>query len=143
MNRMLFYILWPVLWFIAPLTRRVRVIIIKKDKVLLVKNRFGPGVFQFPGGGIKFQESVVSAGIREIQEELGVTIENPKQLHEGFVISKQYGLMFRIHFISATIDDTELKCNHEILEYSWVSIDDYNGTSTEVITGLKLVEKDS
>lgn len=141
MNRIIFYTLWPILWFYAPLTRRVRVIIIKDNKVLLVKNRFGPGVFQFPGGGIKFQESVISAGIREIREELGVTIANPLQLHEGFVISKQYGLLYRIHFITAKIGDEELKSNHEILEYSWVSIDDYNGTSTEVKTGLMLVEK--
>jgi 8-oxo-dGTP diphosphatase len=143
MNKLFFYLLWPLLWFYAPLTRRVRVIIINENKVLLVKNSFGPGVFQFPGGGIKFKESVKSAAVREVHEELGVTITNPRLLHEGFLISKQYGLIYKIHYLSAAIGDSELKTNHEILEYSWVSPNDLKDVSTEVVTGLKLVEKDS
>lgn len=141
MNKLIFYLSWPFIWFYAPLTRRVRVIIIKNGSVLLVKNRFGPGTFQFPGGGIKFKESVLSAGAREIQEELGVKIINTHQLHDNFVFSKQYGLLFKIHFISAELETAEIKTNHEILEYSWVSLDNLSGASTEVKTGLKLVEK--
>ena len=141
MNKLIFYLSWPLLWFYAPLTRRVRVIIIKDGKVLLVKNRFGPSVFQFPGGGIKFKESVLSAGTREIREELGVKIINPHQLHESFKLSKQYGLLYKIHFISAELENTKIKINHEIMEYSWVSLNELNGASTEVMIGLKLVEK--
>ena len=89
MSRLIFYLSWPLLWFYAPLTRRVRVVIIKDGRVLLVKNRFGPGAFQFPGGGIKFKESVLSAGAREIQEALSVKISNTRKLQENFALSKK------------------------------------------------------
>ena len=139
---MIFYLLWPLFWFYAPLTRRVRVIIIKDKKVLLVKNRLAPGVFQFPGGGIKFKESVIDAGARELREELTVQITNMHELHDGFLVCRQYGLTFRISFISAELDKNfKIIKNHEIAEFAWVPVNDLEGVSTEVMTGLKLVEK--
>jgi len=141
-NKLLFYLLWPFIWFYAPLTRRVRVIIIKDNKVLLVKNLLGPGSWQFPGGGIKFSESVKSAGARELREELSVDITNIRELHDGFMVCRQYGLVYRLNFVSAELDtDFEIVNNHEIIDFAWLEVNDLIGVSTEVITGLKLAGK--
>ena len=55
----------------------VRVIIFKKNKILICKNRKRDYYF-FPGGHINFGESVSEALLREIKEELGIPIKKYK-----------------------------------------------------------------
>jgi len=50
-------------------------IVIRKNKILLVKER---GKFHLPGGGIDLGESPDSAVLREVREETGCTVKNPK-----------------------------------------------------------------
>lgn len=71
----LFYVLWPLIWVYAPLSRRSRAVMIHNDKILLVKNWFGPGLWQLPGGGIKMGESVTDAAKRELKEELRIEVK--------------------------------------------------------------------
>ena len=74
MGTFLFYLLWPLVWFYAPLTIRVRVVLLYEDEVLVVKNWFGPNSWQLPGGGRKRNEKIIEAGIREIKEELSIDL---------------------------------------------------------------------
>ena len=48
---------------------RATALIIKDDKVLLVKDK-GRHDYSMPGGGFKSKESTIQAAIREVQEEL-------------------------------------------------------------------------
>ncbi len=49
------------------------------NRVLLVRHTYAPG-WLFPGGGVEFGETVVSAAIREIDEEAGITALAEPQL---------------------------------------------------------------
>lgn len=54
----------------------VRIILVKKGRVVLVRHWYAPGVWTLPGGGVEPYESVESAAIREVQEEVGYTINS-------------------------------------------------------------------
>jgi len=53
-----------------------RAITQNKGKVLVCKN-IGRGYYFFPGGHVDFGESAKDALIRELKEELGLSIKNP------------------------------------------------------------------
>src|SRR5690348_16535428 len=50
-------------------------LIIKGDKILLVKER---GLFHLPGGGLDLGESPEEGVVREVREETGLTVANPR-----------------------------------------------------------------
>lgn len=61
--------------------RRVAAIIIKKNKILLMRRVRGKReYFVFPGGGVKQDESFPNAIAREIKEELGLDVKLDKLL---------------------------------------------------------------
>ena len=51
-------------------------LIIKENKILLIKKNGGPydGKYDLPGGTIEFEESIEEALIRELKEEVGIDI---------------------------------------------------------------------
>ncbi|OHB17068.1 MAG: hypothetical protein A2734_01470 [Parcubacteria group bacterium RIFCSPHIGHO2_01_FULL_40_30] len=60
---------------------RVAAIIIKDDKILLIHRiKNGQEYYVFPGGGVKEDESLEEALIREIKEELTLDIKVFKQV---------------------------------------------------------------
>lgn len=50
------------------------------DEVLLVRHTYGPRAWDLPGGAIKRGESPVTAARREMNEELGVSIDEWRAL---------------------------------------------------------------
>jgi 8-oxo-dGTP pyrophosphatase MutT (NUDIX family) len=142
-GKILYYILWPIIWFYAPLTRRARGIAIHDGKVLLVINRFGAGDWQFPGGGINRGESVVDATSRELKEELNLDLKSTKELHEEPKICKKNGLLMRYHYVSIKLKnpDAKLELDHELTDAKWFIINDLKKVSSEVAQGLDLALK--
>ena len=65
----------------------IGVIIIKDNKVLFGKrkNSHGDGTWSLPGGHLEFGESWEDCALREVEEEVGITINN-------------------LHFVTATND---------------------------------------
>ena len=102
-SKVIFYLLWPLLWFYMPLTRRARVLVFEGNKILAVKGRIGPNLWQLPGGGIKYGESAIDAARRELKEELNLDIASLIELNDSFIVCKQFGLLFRLHFFTASI----------------------------------------
>jgi mutator protein MutT len=78
------YPILMVFWFIfKPRTYGVRCILLSEDnEVLLIKNTYRKFGWDFPGGGIKRGESPVRAVVREVFEEVGMTISEPELLGE-------------------------------------------------------------
>ncbi|OGZ32939.1 MAG: hypothetical protein A2V69_02965 [Candidatus Portnoybacteria bacterium RBG_13_40_8] len=63
--------------------KRVAAVIIKDNKILLMRRiKDGQEYFVFPGGGIKENESVEDAIIREIKEELSLDAKIDKLLFQ-------------------------------------------------------------
>ena len=59
------------------------VVIDGNDRVLLVRHNYRPRWF-FPGGGVEWNETIETALARELEEEVGVSLTGPVQLHGIF-----------------------------------------------------------
>ncbi len=121
----LYYLLWPLVWFYAPLRVRVRVLLVVGGEVAVVKNWFGPNCWQFPGGGMKVGETAIVTALREANEEFGVTLDKnaTRQLTEDPVIVRSNGLLFRYHYVLCGADKKpEFVVSKEIVETSWAKI---------------------
>ena len=53
------------------------------DRILLIRHTYHPG-WHFPGGGVEWNETIETALQRELEEEVGVTLTAPAQLHGIF-----------------------------------------------------------
>lgn len=55
------------------------VMLVHDDSILMLKrsalSKFAPGVYSFPGGRVEKNETIRQAVIREVQEELGLAID--------------------------------------------------------------------
>ncbi len=61
------------------MTLGVRTMLIKNERIVLVRHTYSPG-WHMPGGGVDRGESIHEAAIREAREEAGVEIAEPAQL---------------------------------------------------------------
>jgi 8-oxo-dGTP pyrophosphatase MutT (NUDIX family) len=124
---LLFYFLWPLVWFYAPLRVRVRVIVKVNNEILLVKNWFGPNTWQLPGGGMKIGESSIATARREMNEELGLSEQGSKlkMLSDKVYVIKQSGLLLRYQYAVITmVNMPKITFSNEITDSEWVSIDE-------------------
>ena len=68
----------------------VRAIILKDNKILMVYSKLFKD-YTFPGGGVKAEESINEALIREVQEELGANKVKILDLY-GYMEEKKFGM---------------------------------------------------
>lgn len=101
-----------------PRTQGVKCVISCGEEVLLIRNAYGGKLWTFPGGGIKRKETSEDAVKREIKEEAGIVIENPKlvgELEWGFEGKKD-----TIYCFAAEVKNKDFKIDTtEILEAKW------------------------
>ncbi len=77
-------------WYIfRPHTRGVKCIVMYQGKVLLVRLGYAHKRWTIPGGGVQRGETDVEAVCREIKEEVGITITNPRKITE-YTNTKEY-----------------------------------------------------
>jgi len=78
-------------WFLfRPSGFGVKCIIQRADgKILLVTHTYGKGTWNIPGGGIEKGETSEQAAIREVGEEVGITLERVEKIG-SFISTREY-----------------------------------------------------
>lgn len=93
---------------------------VRTEEVLLVLHSYGSRtLWNIPGGGFNpKKETPLQAGIREVQEELSVTLAFPRIL--GTYETTAEGKQDTVTLIAGTLDITETPTlNNEIQEVAW------------------------
>jgi (d)CTP diphosphatase len=112
----------------TPAHRRGAVAVIMRDDRLLVIRRaagvVAPGAYCFPGGGIEAGESEQHALIREIEEELGVSVRPLRRVWQS-VTAWQVELFW---WLAELPDDAQLVPNPaEVESIHWVPAAELSG----------------
>ncbi len=96
----------------------------KLKKLLAIKRNYSdnrPGVWENPGGGIKRNETIVECIKREVLEETGICISNPKYIYD--VDLKNTNIVFK-NFIGVTNQES-IMLSKEHTAYKWLDIKEY------------------
>jgi len=96
----------------------VGVVINPADEVLLVEHVFHPLVpWGLPGGWVDRSEALATAVVRELEEELQLSVSVETVIH--IEIPPRRGYHIDIAYLCNT-DDVVGKISHELLAYRWV-----------------------
>ncbi len=111
-------------WFLRrPTTEGVKCIILNENKTLLIKHAYGPNWFTAVGGGIKAGENYEQAMIREIKEEVNLTMKDVTKI--GEIYTEHEYKRDTIHVFLAHSETQQLKISSaEISEARWCLVSD-------------------
>ncbi len=108
---------------------RPATIVIKKDKVLAIKSKYGKEEFYlFPGGGVEFGETLRDAAIRETLEETGYKVEiiKPVYINEYIDAKNKSRRVINLFFFAKLRGKRKNKIKNDggkIKQIEWISID--------------------
>jgi 8-oxo-dGTP pyrophosphatase MutT (NUDIX family) len=106
-------------WFVVrPRTTGVKAIVLHGDAVLMIRNAYGMKAWTFPGGGVGRNESPSEAIIREVQEEVGIGMDDIAKIGELF--NEREYKRDTVHCFVGAAKSAELAVDpNEILEARW------------------------
>jgi 8-oxo-dGTP pyrophosphatase MutT (NUDIX family) len=112
-----------VYWFLfRPEVSGVKCVITDADRVLLVRHTYGPNGWDLPGGSVKRGEEPVTAASREMNEELGVSIDDWRSL--GVLSLNVDHRKDRLHCFHAELHSPQIVMDHgELAEVGWFERD--------------------
>jgi len=122
---LLYWLTWPLIVVYAAMSApRTRVLLIHGDQVLAVKNWLGNGGWALPGGGLHRGEESLTAALRELHEELGITLEPEAVTNLGRHVSVSGLLRNKYFLFAARLPNvpTLVLQKFEIMEASWLPI---------------------
>lgn len=109
------------------------------SKVLLVRHGYRPG-WHFPGGGVELNETLLVALARELEEETGVTLNEPPVLHGLFSNSDNFPGDHIALFIVREWEQAQVpRSNAEIIEQGFFAVHDVPA-GTDAGTRRRLAE---
>ena len=108
----------------------------RADGKVLVQNRVDPnwGGLTFPGGHVEPGESLVDSIVREMQEETGLTIRNPKLIGSKSWMQKG-GSRYLVLLYIATEYEGELHSSEEG-DIAWMTIEEMR--AGKMVEGMEL-----
>lgn len=123
----LYWIMLPAIWVYARNTKpRARVILVCQGQVLVVKNWLGAGGWSLPGGGLESHEQADAAAVREISEELGISIESDKLLSLGEYTAVERGRLKSRYYLYGYEFQHKPEitpAKSEIVDHTWLDFD--------------------
>jgi 8-oxo-dGTP pyrophosphatase MutT (NUDIX family) len=125
-GRIIYWVGWPVSFASLYFTKRSRVLIVCGQEVLVVKGWLGSGHWHTPGGGIHKGEAPVDGAMREVQEEIGLTVK-PEQLQQLFhkrITTRRFFRYDCYAFVLLLLVKPELKLQpNEIIDSAWLPLE--------------------
>jgi 8-oxo-dGTP pyrophosphatase MutT (NUDIX family) len=105
-----------------------RILLIKENKILLVKHTYQEGWYTI-GGAVERGESPLSAIHRELKEEVGVTLTNPPTLFSVYYSKLEKRDDYIVLYVGNehTQEDTY---SNEIADKRWFDLDNLPGDVT-------------
>lgn len=109
----------------------------RADGKVLVQNRVDPdwGGLTFPGGHVEPGESLVDSVVREMQEETGLTVRNPRLIGSKSWMKKGTQERYLVLLYTATEYDGELHDSEEG-DITWMTIDEMRAGN--LVDGMEL-----
>lgn len=140
-----YWITVPGIWLVLRNTKRTRLLITYKDKIVVVKPWLGNGKWCLPGGGLHRGESARDGVLRETKEEVGLALGPNACKLIGDQWYQQNGLRFSYQLFTASLSN-KLPLSRqktEILAAEWVPIRDLNTTNAnyDVLSALRNTQK--
>jgi|SRR5579862_6955699 len=118
-------------------TDRAYVMLLKGEEALLIRNWLGRQEPHLPGGGIKKNESPAHAAARELEEELGIIVNNSSlsKLNSGRWLTDKLRFSYTIFMAEFPQDQTIKARKFEIISHAWIGLDDLAaaGSPAEII----------
>jgi len=111
----------------------VGAIVIRDNKVLLVKRRHAPGegLWAIPGGRVKLGETLSQAAAREVREETGITIRARDPVYTFDLIERDDTGRIRFHYVVVDLMGDyvtgQTKANDDALEACWLTWEELQG----------------
>jgi len=113
------YPIMKLYWFFRrPTTEGVRCIVTHQNRILLIRHTYGSNLLTTVGGGVKKDESLKQAVIREVKEEVGLSLQNIKQMN-SLLHTKEFKKDTIHVFIAEAVDDKINIDHNEIQEAKW------------------------
>lgn len=106
-------------------TQAAGVVLIKNGKVLVVRES-QEAFFSFPGGTCSDNESIEQTAIREVYEELGLTItiaDNPFIFQFARIVGTHTELLVLFHFAVSSVSG-KLTLGSDAKEERWIGVND-------------------
>jgi 8-oxo-dGTP pyrophosphatase MutT (NUDIX family) len=97
-------------WFLRrPAMHGVKCVLTDGEQVLLVRHTYGHRHWDLPGGNVRRSEAAQEAASREIEEELGIRVDDWDAL--GDMLRVSYGCQDTLHCFHAEVDAPALILN--------------------------------
>ncbi len=102
----------------------VKSVLLYENKVLLLQRANtlanGPGIWEFPGGKLEFDETLRQAIVREIQEETGIQASVKRLLYTADLKTHPHRQVVIINFLCQA-QNNEVTLSHEHQNYLWAT----------------------
>lgn len=123
---LVYWLGWPFWHKVLAHTDRARVLIIHDGQLLLERSFIGSGAWNLPGGGLHAGEQPVEAAVRELREEIKLTLSPSDLTPIGDKVVKNHGISYHAHYFFCELNEATLSqpMNIEIAELRWVAIAD-------------------
>lgn len=141
LGRIIYWVTLPGIYLVLRRSKRTRLALVCKHKILVVKPWLGNGRWALPGGGMKKRELSEDALRREVKEELAITLPKNRYKKISQLTYKQNCLRFDYTLFGALVKkEIPLKPRgRELVEVAWMPWDalSVRNANCDVIETLK------
>lgn len=141
-RKLVYYLVWPAGVIGVNGSVRTRLLLVSGTKVLVLRDWISNGKWGLTGGGLKKNEDPLQGLIREIKEEIDITLKESEIISLGDKPYDHGVFHFHIHYFYATVaEPKEVNTHHEVKEARWIETDELNAdnASEDVLQAIELV----